>query len=125
MMLQTSVCGRIAATENFVAKLKTKRDAIVNVLMWEICKVCVCVCVSVCAREVWLGCICVVYRRASQKKHILLGQHVEQTQKIANEIAIFLVRAGYLRVRWLGRCGGLCVGCHQFAGRLGTLASNF
>ena len=50
MMLQTSVSGRIAAMEKFVAKLKTKRDAIVNVLMWEICKVCVCVCVRACAK---------------------------------------------------------------------------
>ena len=45
MMPQTSLSGRIAAMEKFVAKLKTKRDAIVNVLMWEICKVCVRVCV--------------------------------------------------------------------------------
>ena len=50
MMLQTSVSGRIAAMEKFVAKLKTKRDAIVNVLMWEICKVCVRVCVRACAK---------------------------------------------------------------------------
>jgi hypothetical protein len=89
-MLQTSVSGRIAATENFVAKLKTKRDAIVNVLMWEICKVCVCVCVRVCvrARSMVRLHILAVYRRASN--HILLGQHVEQTQNLANEIAIFL-----------------------------------
>ena len=50
MKLQTSVSGRIAATEKFVARLQTKRDAIVNVLMWEICKVCHSVCVCVCAR---------------------------------------------------------------------------
>ena len=36
---QMAVEGRIAAMEKFVAKLKLKRDAIVNVLMWEICKV--------------------------------------------------------------------------------------
>ena len=51
MMRQTSVSGRIAAMEKFVAKLKTKRDAIVNVLMWEICKVCVCACVFARARS--------------------------------------------------------------------------
>jgi len=36
---QTPFQGRIAAMEKFVARLKTKRDVIVNVLMWEICKV--------------------------------------------------------------------------------------
>ena len=35
---QMSVEDRIAAMENFVAKLKEKRENIVNVLMWEICK---------------------------------------------------------------------------------------
>jgi glyceraldehyde-3-phosphate dehydrogenase (NADP+) len=34
-----SVSGRVACMEKFVARLKEKRDAIVNVLMWEICKV--------------------------------------------------------------------------------------
>jgi len=36
---QMTAEDRIAAMEKFVAKLKLKRDAIVNVLMWEICKV--------------------------------------------------------------------------------------
>ena len=36
---QMAVSARIAAMEKFVGKLKEKRDNIVNVLMWEICKV--------------------------------------------------------------------------------------
>jgi len=36
---QMTAEDRIGAMEKFVAKLKLKREAIVNVLMWEICKV--------------------------------------------------------------------------------------
>lgn len=36
---QMTLTDRIKCMEAFVAKLKTKRDTIVNVLMWEICKV--------------------------------------------------------------------------------------
>lgn len=35
---QTSPAGRIAKIEQLVAELKPKRDEIINVLMWEICK---------------------------------------------------------------------------------------
>ena len=35
---QTSPAGRIAKIEELVAELKPKRDEIINVLMWEICK---------------------------------------------------------------------------------------
>ena len=35
---QTSPAGRIAKIEELIAELKPKRDEIINVLMWEICK---------------------------------------------------------------------------------------
>jgi glyceraldehyde-3-phosphate dehydrogenase (NADP+) len=34
----TPPAGRIAKIEQLVAELKPKRDEIINVLMWEICK---------------------------------------------------------------------------------------
>ena len=35
---QTSPAGRIAKIQELVKELKPKRDEIINVLMWEICK---------------------------------------------------------------------------------------